>query len=106
MTTNCRARWLGAASVAIALSLLPTAAAFAQGPQRSSPERNASGMVPPGTMPVEQRAEQFSPRDAEQRGGGNRMSPEERRQLRRDVHQAGRDLYPDRMPPGRREPRR
>jgi hypothetical protein len=30
------------------------------------------------------------------------MSPEERRQLRRDVHQAGRDLYPERMRAGRR----
>jgi len=57
-------------------------------------------------MPVEQRPEQFSPRDAPGPSGGGRLSPEERRQLRRDVHDAGRDLYPDRMPVGRREPRR
>jgi hypothetical protein len=57
-------------------------------------------------MPVQQRPEQFSPRDVMRPGGGNRLSPEERRQLRRDVNQAGRDLYPDRMPPGRREFRR
>jgi hypothetical protein len=35
-----------------------------------------------------------------------RMTPEERRQLRRDVHQAGRDLYPERMRERRREMRR
>lgn len=106
MTTNRRARWAGVASAAIALSLLLAATAFAEGPHRAPPERNANGMGPQGMMPADQRADQFSPRDAEQRGGGNRLSPEERRQLRRDVHQAGRDLYPDRMPPGRREPHR
>jgi uncharacterized membrane protein len=44
-------------------------------------------------------------RDAAVPGGGNRLSPEERRQLRRDVHDAGRDLYLDRERPGRRGPR-
>jgi len=57
-------------------------------------------------MPAEQRSEQLSPRDAMLPGRGSRMSPEERRQLRRDVHDAGRDLYPGRMAPGRRELRR
>ncbi|MFZ2627912.1 MAG: hypothetical protein WAX67_03415 [Rugosibacter sp.] len=33
------------------------------------------------------------------------MSPEDRRQLRRDVRDAGRDIYPERMPPGRRDSR-
>ena len=35
-----------------------------------------------------------------------RMSPEERRQLRRDVHDAGRDLYREQMRERRREMRR
>lgn len=35
--------------------------------------------------------------------GGGRLSPEERRQLRRDVHEAGRDLYPERERLRRRE---
>ena len=34
------------------------------------------------------------------------MTPEERRKLRQDVHQAGRDLYPERMRERRREMRR
>lgn len=33
--------------------------------------------------------------------GGGRMSPEERRQLRRDINEAGRDLYPPRERPPR-----
>ncbi|MDP1735739.1 MAG: hypothetical protein Q8L44_15395 [Sulfuritalea sp.] len=84
------------------LWFLATAAA-AQGPFRQQQGRNAGG-GPQRMMPAEQRPQQFSPRD-ESRGGG-RLSPEERRQLRRDVHEAGRDLYSDKMPPGRRESRR
>ena len=34
------------------------------------------------------------------------MTPEERRKLRQDVHEAGRDLYPERMRERRREMRR
>jgi hypothetical protein len=60
------------------------AGAAAQGPQRM--------------IPSDQRSDSSSADSAEagdRRGG--RMSPEERRQLRRDVHQAGRDIYPERM---------
>jgi uncharacterized membrane protein len=57
-------------------------------------------------MPAEQRLQQFSLRDGSAPAGGHRLSPEERRQLRRDVHDAGRDLYSDRMSSGRREPPR
>ncbi|MCX7155081.1 MAG: hypothetical protein NTW45_01385 [Rhodocyclales bacterium] len=70
------------------------------------PPQGRDGDGPQRAIPAEQRPEQFSPRDAMSPGGGNRLSPEERRQLRRDVHDAGRDLYPGRMAPGRREPRR
>lgn len=101
MNARRKARWTSVAGV---LWLLATAAA-AQGPHRPPPGRNLSddGLR---MIPAEQRTDQFSPRDAPAPGGGNRLSPEERRQLRRDVHEAGRDLYPERMPPGRREPRR
>jgi hypothetical protein len=60
----------------------------------------------PAEQRLEQRPEQVSPRDGATPPGDNRLSPDERRQLRRDVHEAGRDLYSDRMPPGRREQRR
>jgi len=100
VTAKRKARW---ASVASVLWLL-AAGASAQEPQRPPQERDGDG--PQRMMPAGQRTEQFSPRDVMAPGGGNRLSPEERRQLRRDVHEAGRDLYPGRMPPGRRESRR
>ena len=102
MTAKRGAGWAGVACV---LWLL-VADASAQGPQRQRPGREANGGGPQRMMPVERRRESLLPRDAELPAGGNRLSPEERRQLRRDVHDAGRDLYPDRMPPGRREFRR
>lgn len=92
------------AIVASGLWLL-AACAFAQGPQRSPQGRNAGGEGPHRMLP-EQRGEAGSPRDQTAPAGGGRMSPEERRQLRRDVHEAGRDLYPERMQRGRREGRR
>lgn len=97
-------RSVGWAAVAGALWLLMTGAA-AQGPQRPGPGRDAGGDGPQRLMPVERRLEQLSP-DGDARGRGQRLSPEERRQLRRDVHDAGRDLYPHRMSAGRREQRR
>lgn len=90
------------ASLASVLWLL-AAEASAQGPHRPPPGRGGGG--PQRMMAAEQRPQPLAPRD-DQGAGGGRMSPEERRQLRRDVHEAGRDLYSDRMPPGRREPRR
>jgi len=99
-----RAKWATLASI---LCLLAADVA-AQGPQRMGPGRNAAGdgprqMVPPlgGTgsaVPGE-----AGPDSGELRGRGHRLSPEERRQLRRDVHEAGRDLYPGRMSSRRRE---
>lgn len=85
---------------------LLVAGASAQGSQRPPPGRNPGGDGPQRMMPVEQRGEPAAQRDAAPPVGGNRMSPEERRQLRRDVHEAGRDLYSERMPPARRESRR
>lgn len=84
---------------------LLVADASAQGSPRLRPGRDAGG-GPQRLMPVEQRPEQVFARDGQEPGGGARLSPEERRQLRRDVNEAGRDLYSDRMPPGRRGMRR
>lgn len=96
----------GARSTVVAGVLcLLAAAASAQGPHRPPAGRNAEGGGPQRMMPV-QRSEQMPAQDASTPGGGGRLSPEERRQLRRDVHEAGRDLYSDRMPPARRESRR
>lgn len=99
-----RTGWIG---MAAALLLLATGVA-AQGPQRLGPGRGAMGDGPRRMMPVEQRSGPEVQRDAESRDAGlrergPRLSPEERRQLRRDVHDAGRDLYPGRMSARRRE---
>lgn len=99
-----RAAW---AAMTAALWLLASAAS-AQGPQRFGPGRSASGDGPRRMVPAEQRPGPGQQREAEQGDGearqrGHRMSPEERRQLRRDVHDAGRDLYPGRMTSRRSE---
>lgn len=101
MTTK---RGVRSMTVAGMLCLLAAAAA-AQGPHRAPAGRNADGGGPQRMVPA-QRSEQMPAQDALTPGAGGRLSPEERRQLRRDVHEAGRDLYSDRMPPGRRESRR
>lgn len=97
-------RSIGWAALAGGLWLL-VAGAAAQDPQRLGPGRDAGGDGPQRLMPAERRFEQLSS-DGDARGRGQRLSPEERRQLRRDVHDAGRDLYPHRMSQGRRESRR
>ena len=93
------ARWAGVASV---LWLL-VADASAQVPQQPRQGREAHRGGPQRMVSAEPRPESLLPRDAEPPGGGNRLSPEERRQLRRDVQEAGRELYPGRMSQGRRE---
>jgi hypothetical protein len=74
--------------------------------QPPGPGGGRRGMEPPmRPMPPTQR-DQMPPRDF--RGGREapdprrgQMSPEERRQLRRDISDHGRDVYPDRRPPQR-----
>jgi hypothetical protein len=84
--------------------LLPLAAlavppALAQpwpgGPQRGELSRP----VPSGTPLVPDRGEYRDVRNPGDMPRGDRMSPDERRQLRRDINDAGRELY--REPPGR-----
>lgn len=71
-----------------------------QGPHRQ--QRNRGGGPGPQGMAPTTRPAQLSAGDAAAPRGGQ-MSREERRQLRRDVHEAGRDLYPERRRAGHRE---
>jgi hypothetical protein len=84
--------------------LLLATDASAQAQNRPLRERNADGGGPQRVVPA-QRPDGAAERNEAAPGGG-RLSPEERRQLRRDVHEAGRDLYADRPRHGRREMRR
>lgn len=84
---------------------LVVAGAAAQGPQGIQKQRSLDA-GPPRSLPAERRAERRDSRDAFASHEGQRLSTEERRQLRRDVHEAGRDLYRERMRPGRRSSRR
>jgi hypothetical protein len=83
--------------------LLLVADASAQGQNRPMRGRHADGGGPQRMLPAQR------PDEAAGRGdvapGGGRLTPEERRQLRRDVHEAGRDLYPERERLRRRERR-
>lgn len=112
MTAKRGAGWSAVASI---LWLLAASAAAQEGYRVQGPGSNGDSLrrMVSGEQRVErpeqQRDGQASPgaaRDAEPKAGRNRLSPEERRQLRRDVHNAGRELYQGRMPPGRRELRR
>ena len=101
MTRKLSVRWACVASV---LWLLASGAA-AQGSRQAQQGREADD-GPQRMVLEEQRPEQTTSRDGSESRKGHRLSPEERRQLRRDVHDAGRDLYPDRGPKDRRESRR
>lgn len=90
------------ATVAGLLWLLASGA-LAQGMQRQ-PHGRGEGGGPLRMMPVEQRDHATGgARDESPPEIAGRLSAEERRQLRRDVHEAGRDLYPAKGPRGRRE---
>ncbi|MGE5792238.1 MAG: hypothetical protein ACM36B_06085 [Bacteroidota bacterium] len=74
--------------------------------QQPPPGGGRRGMEPPmRPMPPPQR-EQMPPRDFRGDRDGQdprrgHLSPEERRQLRRDIGDHGRDVYRDRRPPQR-----
>ncbi|NTV09292.1 MAG: hypothetical protein HGA47_00770 [Zoogloea sp.] len=59
--------------------------------EERSHDRHPRQFEPPRFAPEPQRTN-----DAEEQRGGRRLSPEERRQLRRDIHDAGRDIYGER----------
>ncbi len=71
-----------------------------QGQQRQQRNRG-DGPGAQGMAPTTRPAQLSAGDTAAPRGG--QMSREERRQLRRDVHDAGRDLYPERRRAGHRE---
>jgi hypothetical protein len=61
---------------------------------------------PPPPMPREKRLKWVGEADAANPAadqGAPRMSREERRKLRREIHEAGREIYPHRHPPRERE---
>lgn len=84
----------------LATVLLFAAEVSAQGVQ--GPRRERFGGPPPQRMMPDARPTQFNA-DGDTAQQRQRMTPEERRQLRRDVHDAGRDLYPERRRERRRE---
>lgn len=77
----------------LVVMLIITAEAFAQSPLRGPRRGEAGGPPQRGAQEGDYRG---PPAPMPRRG---RMSPEERQQLRRDIHDANRDLYRD--PPGR-----
>lgn len=113
MKAGCRANWAAKwTGLATALLLLATDVS-AQGQQQPpSPDRGVDarpqqmGQGPHqqrgrgnGAGPQQGAAPTAGPAQFAADGGaprGGQMSREERRQLRRDVHEAGRDLYPER----------
>ena len=84
--------WHWLVAVVALLAMLPSYA-----------EKGHRGMPPPevgaGLAPMQRQVPYQSPSDAQLRPEPQdpaqpmRMSPEERRQLRRDIHDAGRELY-------------
>ena len=97
MNSGHRVKWLVLAA-ALLLSAIDVAAQVKPG---SLPER---GDAVGRRMMRDAQPTQFVLEDDPARRRA--MTPEERRQLRRDVHEAGRDLYPERMRERRREMRR
>jgi hypothetical protein len=93
---------IGFRRVAVAAWVL-TALLFV-GQAAAQPMRPHAERGGPQRMMPESRAVQGAAEDGMQ--GRQRMSAEERRQLRRDVHDAGRDLYRDEMREKMRERRR
>jgi hypothetical protein len=74
----------------ILLASLPAAAQQGQGQGARGIGRGAPGRpTPPQQVPARDTTNRDAHRDA-------RMTPEQRRQLRRDVHDHGRDIYRDR----------
>ncbi len=56
------------------------------------------GGQPPAQMPREKRLQWVSEADSATAQRAPRMSREERRELRQEIHDAGRELYPHRRP--------
>lgn len=83
----------------LALAVLPPAAAGDPGGFRL--QRDGAGDRPQRPPRPPQDGGAWAPRRDEAPPPPQRLTPDERRQLRRDVHDAGRDLYPPRRDPRR-----
>jgi hypothetical protein len=79
------------AALGTALAVLAAAPADAQDRDRRQPSREQARPMPPPGKQFE-RAERRDDREK----GGDRLSPEERRKLREDINQHGREIYRDR----------
>ena len=81
------------AGAALAVLLVALPAASQSGPQGSAPDpyaRRGERTGPPSGGPLLPAREQGGPQG---RPPMERMTPEERRQLRQDIHQHGREVY-------------
>jgi len=71
--------------------------------QQGEGKRRPGQAEPTRSMPTQQQAPAREPnRQNREASRDARMTPEARRQLRRDVHDHGRDIYHERTGPGKR----
>lgn len=88
--------------IAAGLALLVPLSAQAQMEHRRMPPRHEGGDRPMHHQIRADIAQREALRQEHQQAA--RLSPEERRQLRRDIHDAGRALYPRDLPQQRPQP--
>jgi hypothetical protein len=88
--------------MAVAMSAMPlVAAVHAQQPMRPEPVAEPGSALPPAVLERQERRERrmrwlrATGQDEFAPSANPGLTIEERRQLRRDVHEAGRELYPD-----------
>ncbi len=84
------------AALLSAVAVWPVQAQQQPGPQ------GRPGPIPAGQQSMQREAHPPVAIPSNGRPVSNKMTPEERRQLRRDVNQAGHDIYHDRPPKSRR----
>lgn len=74
---------------------------LALGPVAAEPQQGRSGQVRPDAAPAEQgRQRQEDARPPQQDGRRPpKLSPEERKELRQQIHEAGHDIYHPKRPP-------
>ena len=82
-------RLLATLSIAV-LAFMAAPADAQQRDRRGQPPEHARPMPPPGKQPAQDRRA-----EREQERGSDRLSPEERRKLREDINNHGREIYRD-----------
>ena len=73
--------------------MLAAVASAAAGPSDSGANPGSSVQVPASPPGPQREADRPAPQGAAGEGGRGRMSVDERRQLRRDIQDAGKDIY-------------